>query len=67
MMIKIFSKRKISNENFTVEVIKKIASYVIFGLLFLLILRGFEGLIKLISSVSFEDWILIVKSGFILL
>ncbi|NLI55868.1 ABC transporter permease subunit, partial [bacterium] len=64
MMIKIFSKRKISNENFTVEVIKKIASYVIFGLLFLLILRGFEGLIKLISSVSFEDWILIVKSGF---
>jgi len=64
MMIKIFSKRKNSNENFTIEVIKKIASYVIFGLLFLLILRGFEGLIKLISSVSFEDWILIVKSGF---
>jgi len=64
MMTKIFSKKKSSSENFTVEVIKKIASYIIFGLIFLLILRGFEGLIKLISSVSLKDWILIFKSGF---
>lgn len=39
MMTKIFSKKKSSSENFTVEVIKKIASYIIFGLIFLLILR----------------------------
>ncbi|NLI56776.1 ABC transporter permease subunit [bacterium] len=63
MMRNIFSKRKILNENFTVEIIKKIASYIIFGLIFILILRGIEGLIKLIYSVSLEDWMLIFKSG----
>ena len=63
MMRNIFSKRKILSENFTVELIKKIASYIIFGLIFLLILRGIEGLIKLIYSVSLEDWMLIFKSG----
>lgn len=62
-MIKIYSKRKRLNENFVFEVIKKLASYIIFGLIFLFVLRGLEGLIKLIFSVSVDDWILIFKSG----
>ncbi len=64
IMINIYSKRKSFNENFTFEVIKKIISYIIFGLIFILIIRGFEGLIKLISSVSLDNWLLIFKSGF---
>ncbi|MGQ9845251.1 MAG: ABC transporter permease [Caldisericia bacterium] len=63
IMKKIFSKRENLSENFTIEIIKKVASYIIFGLIFLLIIRGLEGLIKLISSISFGDWLLIIKSG----
>lgn len=63
IMKKIFSKRENLRENFTIEIIKKVASYIIFGLIFLLIIRGLEGLIKLISSISFGDWLLIIKSG----
>lgn len=63
IMKKIFSKRENLSENFTIEIIKKVASYIIFGLIFLLIIRGLEGLIRLISSVSLENWLLIIKSG----
>lgn len=63
IMKNIFYKRKNLSENFTIEIIKKVTSYIIFGLMFLLILRGLEGLIKLIISVSIEDWLLIFKSG----
>lgn len=63
IMKKIFSKRENLSENFTIEIIKKVVSYIIFGLIFLLIIRGLEGLIKLISSISFGDWLLIIKSG----
>ncbi|MBC7195017.1 MAG: ABC transporter permease subunit [Caldisericia bacterium] len=60
---KLFMKRVEKTENFTLEVIKKIASYIIFGFVFLFILRGLEGLIKTIISVSWRDWILIFKGG----
>lgn len=60
---KLFIKKVEKTENFTLEVIKKIASYIIFGFVFLFILRGLEGLIKTIISVSWRDWILIFKGG----
>lgn len=60
---KLLIKRVEKTENFTLEVIKKIASYIIFGFVFLFILRGLEGLIKTIISVSWRDWILIFKGG----
>lgn len=63
LMINIYSKRKSFNENFTFEIIKKIITYIIFGFIFILIIRGFEGLVKLISSVSLDNWVLIFKSG----
>lgn len=59
----LFSKRRERYENFTFEIIKKIISYIVFGFLFLIILRGVEGLAKTIISVSFNDWILIFKGG----
>ncbi len=60
---KLFIKKVEKTENFTLEVIKKIASYIIFGYVFLFVLRGLEGLIKTVFSVSWKDWILIFKGG----
>jgi NitT/TauT family transport system permease protein len=60
---KLFSKKIEREENFTIEIIKKILSYVVFGFIFLFILRGVEGLIKTIISVTWRDWILIFKGG----
>lgn len=59
----LFNRKKEKVESFTIEIIKKILSYIIFGYLFLLIMRGLEGLIKTIISVPFSDWILILKGG----
>lgn len=64
MIINFAFRKKEKVENLTLEIIKKLASYIIFGFVFLLIFRGLEGLIKTIISVSFEDWILIFKGGF---
>lgn len=59
----LFTRKRERGENFTVEIIKKVLSYIIFGYLFLFMMKGVEGLIKTIMSVSLSDWLLIVKGG----
>ena len=51
-------------ESFTMELIKKLISYIFSGLIFLLIIVGAKGLFSILAKVSISDWIEIVKGGF---
>lgn len=59
----LFVSKKTYNENFTLELIKKIISYIFFGFVFLYLLQGLKGLIILVFSLPISDWLVIFKSG----
>ena len=63
LITNLFIRKREKVDNFTVEIFKKVLSYIIFGYLFLIMIRGAEGLVRTIISVSLTDWLLIIKGG----
>lgn len=59
-----FDSLEKKKESFTMELVKRFVSYLLSGLLFLIIIIGAKGLFSVLARVTLFDWFNIVKGGF---